>query len=132
MNVQKIALQKTCGLTELLGEWFSLCIVRGGGVVNEKVYFGRRGWIFQIFFDKCRLLGDNTRESQRSILWMNTTDTNATSATTFTTPKAGIRKPAKMLCRGLPSMNCPITGFVPIAERKKKISRISAESTTFG
>jgi len=43
MNVQKIALQKTCGLTELLGEWFSICIVRGGGIVNGKVYFGWRG-----------------------------------------------------------------------------------------
>jgi hypothetical protein len=42
MNVQKIALQKTCGLTELLEEWFSLCIVRGGGIVNGKVYFGWR------------------------------------------------------------------------------------------
>lgn len=48
MNVQKIALQKTCGLTELLGEWFSICIVRGGGVVNEKVYFGWRG-VFKYF-----------------------------------------------------------------------------------
>lgn len=76
------------------------------------------------FFDKSPFRNDKSRESQRSLLWTNSTGTSVASATTFMTLNMGIRKPVKMPCRGLRSRNCPITGFALTAEQRKKILRI--------